>query len=62
MTSTIVNGLALRLRRAPKSPIASAVSLALLGLPAAHAQNTPGAQAGNSESPAPEEIDRKSVV
>lgn len=56
MTSTIVNGLALRLRRAPKSPIASAVSLALLGLPAAHAQNTPGAQAGNSESPAPEEI------
>ena len=56
MTSTISNRLALRLRRVPTTPIASAVSLALMGLSAAHAQTAPGAEAGKPESSEPEDI------
>jgi len=55
MTSTFSNRLALCLRRVPATPIASAVSLALMGLPAAQAQTAPAA--GNSEtSEQPEDI------
>jgi hypothetical protein len=55
MTSTFSNRLALRLRRIPATPIASAVSLALMGLPAAQAQTAPAA-ANSETAEQPEDI------